>query len=70
VKPAAFVSEKVATLLGKTATFNSDKYLIMKQRNWSCDITPLKNDIGFIPRWRLKEGIEMTAEWYKKEGWL
>jgi nucleoside-diphosphate-sugar epimerase len=70
VKPAAFISEKIAALFGKTATFNSDKYLIMKQRNWSCDTAPLTRDIGFRPRWKLKEGVQQTVAWYKKEGWL
>ena len=70
VKPAAVVSGKVAGLLGKSTTFNSDKYLIMKQRNWSCDIGPLRRDIGFTPKWRLKEGVEMTIDWYRKQGWL
>lgn len=70
VKPAAYISEKAAALFGKAATFNTDKYHIMKQRNWSCDTAPLKKDIGFIPKWRLKEGVHQTVEWYKKEGWL
>lgn len=70
VKPAAVVSEKTAALLGRVTTFNSDKYHIMKQRNWSCDIRPLQEDTGFVPRWRLREGVGMTAEWYRKEGWL
>jgi nucleoside-diphosphate-sugar epimerase len=70
VRPAAIISEKAAALFGKAATFNSDKYLIMKQRNWSCDTAPLKEDLGFLPKWRLKEGVEQTAAWYKKEGWL
>jgi len=70
VRPAAFISEKAAALFGKAATFNSDKYHIMTQRNWSCDTTALTRDIGFRPRWRLKEGVKQTVEWYKKEGWL
>lgn len=70
VKPAAFISEKTAALFGKATTFNSDKYRIMKQRNWACDITPLKEDINFQPAYRLKEGVMKTVEWYRKEGWL
>ena len=70
VKPAAFVSGRLSALMGRTTTFNSDKYHIMKQRNWTCDVTPLQQDIGFTPRWRLREGVKMTVEWYRKEGWL
>ena len=45
VKAAANITEKVGEQLNKPVTFNSDKYKIMKQRNWVCDITPLK-EIG------------------------
>lgn len=70
VKPASFVSEKIFGILGKATTFNTDKYKIMRQRNWSCDITPLQRDLDFKPDYRLKEGVEKTVKWYKKEGWL
>lgn len=70
VKPAAFASEKLFGLLDKATAFNSDKYKIMKQRNWSCDITPLQTDLNFVPKYRLKEGVEKTVEWYKEKGWL
>lgn len=70
VKQAALISEKTAALFGKATTFNSDKYRIMKQRNWACEIVPLKEDIGFQPEYRLKEGVKKTVEWYQHEGWL
>ncbi|MDO5665242.1 MAG: NAD(P)-dependent oxidoreductase [Bacteroidia bacterium] len=70
VKSASFISEKIFSLLGKTTTFNTDKYKIMKQRNWSCDITPLQHDLDFKPDYRLKEGVEKTVKWYKQQGWL
>lgn len=70
VKAAAVVNEKTAMLFGEATTFNSEKYRIMKQRNWACNISPLKEDIGFHPRYTLKEGLETTIAWYLKEQWL
>ncbi len=70
VKAAAFVTEKIGELLDKPLTFNTDKYKIMKQRNWLCDISPLKKDIDFTPKYYLKEGVEKTIAWYKNKGWL
>lgn len=70
VKPAAFLSEKLFGIMGRPTTFNSDKYKIMKQRNWTCDITPLRTDLDFSPRYPLKEGVEKTVRWYKEHGWL
>ena len=70
VRPAAYLSEKISLLLGKATAFNSDKYHIMKQRNWACDISPLQEAVGFQPKYRLKEGVAKTVAWYKERGWL
>lgn len=70
VKPIAWVNEKIANLSGKASTLNNDKYKIMKQRNWICDITPLIKDIGFEPKYSLRDGIIETIEWYKRDGLL
>lgn len=70
VKVAAHANELAATLFGKTTTFNSDKYRIIKQRNWKCDVADLKTDIDFVPDYPLKLGLEKTIAWYKKEKWL
>lgn len=70
VKLAAWISEKIAAIFRRVSTLNSDKYRIMKQRNWACDITPLKEDINFVPKYRLKQGVEETVKWYRDQGWL
>lgn len=70
VKGAAYVSEKIGELLNRPLTFNTDKYKIMRQRNWTCDISPLQKDINFTPKYYLKNGVEKTIDWYKERGWL
>lgn len=70
VKAASHVSEKIGEALNKPVTFNSDKYKIMKQRNWVCDITPLKEELKFTPKIYLEEGVKKTVAWYKDKGWL
>ncbi len=62
--------ERVGKWLGKSVTLNRDKYVILKQRNWICDVAPLQEDLGFAPEYRLREGLEETIAWYKCEGWL
>ncbi len=64
------ISETFARFFGKTSTLNGDKYKIMKQRNWQCDITPLRDELGFTPQWNLERGVKASVEWYKKEKWL
>lgn len=67
---ACICSEWIGKLLGKSMTLNTDKYIILKQRNWICETAPLQDDLGFIPEYPLRKGLEEAIEWYKKEGWL
>ncbi len=67
---ACCCSEWIGKLLGKSMTLNSDKYQILKQRNWICEVAPLRDELGFIPEYPLQRGLEESIAWYKKEGWL
>lgn len=70
LKVVSLLAEKWAALCGKSSTLNSDKYKIMKQRNWQCDIRPLIEETGFRPRYPLERGVKETVAWYKQEKWL
>lgn len=61
---ASAVAERIGTLKGKPSTLNRDKYRIMKQRNWNCDISDAVRDFGFAPRFTLKRGIHETVKAY------
>lgn len=67
---ACLCSEWIGKLLHKSMTLNSDKYIIFKQRNWICDVTPLQKELGFVPRYPLRKGLEEAIAWYKEKGWL
>jgi len=70
LKGISLLAEWGAKCVGKTSTLNRDKYNIMKQRNWRCDISPLVNELGFRAEYLLERGVKETMAWYKKEGWL
>ena len=70
LKLISYVAGWGASLMGKTCTLNKDKYQIMKQRNWQCDITPLKKELGWVPQYDLERGVKETIAWYKQEKWL
>lgn len=70
LKIISFFAENAARLMHKSSTLNMDKYKIMKQRNWRCDITPAEKELGYIPDYPLERGVKETIAWYKKEGWL
>lgn len=55
---------------GRLQTLNMDKFQILRQRNWRCDITPARRDLGYEPQWPLARGVKEAVAWYKREGWL
>lgn len=70
VKGVSAVAEKWGVARMKPSTLNSDKYNIMRQRNWDVDVSKAKKDFGFSPKVSLKDGIKNAVEWYRKENWL
>ena len=70
LKTISSLAEFLANGFGKPSTLNRDKYKIMKQRNWQCDIIPLIDELDYRPEYPLNKGVEETIAWYKKEGWL
>lgn len=65
-----FCGEYVGRLTGKPTALNNDKYNIMRQRNWRCDIQPAVNELGYQPHVQLAEGVRRSIKWYKEHGWL
>ena len=59
------VMEKIAAFRGKASTLNRDKFKIMKQRNWNCDVSDAKRDFGYASEWSLDDGIRETVKSYK-----
>lgn len=64
---ASVVAEKIGKLRFRPSTLNRDKYKIMSQRNWSCDISDARRDFGFNPKFSLHEGIRATVRSYLEE---
>ena len=65
-----FCGEYMGHLTGKVTALNNDKYNIMKQRNWRCDISPARQELGYEPKVKLEEGVHKSIVWYKKNKWL
>lgn len=63
-------NELITKVTKKPATLNNDKCKIMCQRDWRCDISPIENDLGFVPEWQLERGVRECMGWYVKNGWL
>ena len=65
-----FCGEYIGHLTGKVTALNNDKYNIMRQRNWRCDISPARQELGYEPQVKLEEGVRRSIAWYQKNGWL
>lgn len=62
--------EYVGRMTGKMIVLNNDKFNILRQRNWRCDIEPACDELGFHPHYKLADGVKETVRWYKDNGWL
>lgn len=65
-----FFGEYIGRMTGKVTALNNDKYNILRQRNWRCDIQPAIEELGYEPKVQLEEGVKRTIKWYKDNGWI
>jgi len=67
LKTISILSEELAHLTKKPSTLNRDKYKIMKQRDWTCDVLPLQQELGFKADYDLERGIKACVDWYREK---
>jgi nucleoside-diphosphate-sugar epimerase len=68
---AAWVASAWCALTGrKPGLLNADKWREARQAGWLCSGARAERELGFRPRVRLDEGVKLSAEWYKRQGWL
>jgi len=62
----AYIGEKI----NRQGIINRDKMSELSHSHWICDATKAKEELGFIPKVRIKEGMKWTADWYRIHRWL
>ncbi len=70
LKLVTLIGEYTGRMTGKMSALNNDKYNILKQRNWRCDIEPACDELGYHPHYDLRRGIKEAVAWYKENKWL
>lgn len=70
LRAATFVGERYGRITRKVTALNDDKYNIMRQRNWLCDINPAREELGYRPSVELDEGVRRSVEWYRDNKWI
>jgi len=66
----SLLSEKIAQWRNKPSILNRDKYQIMKQRDWTCNIFSISKDLGYYADYHLKQGLKESVNWYRDNKWL
>lgn len=70
LKTIAYLSEKIANKRQKTSLLNSDKYKELTSLNWACNSKKTLETFNFTPEFQLKNGIDSTIKWYRKNNLL
>ncbi|MBO4825672.1 MAG: NAD(P)-dependent oxidoreductase [Prevotella sp.] len=70
LRAVSWCGELTGRLTGSISALNNDKYHIMRQRNWRCDIRPAIDELGYKPEWQLESGVKETIKWYKDNKWI
>ena len=70
LRVVTFFGEHIGRLTGSITALNNDKYNILKQRNWRCDISAARKELGFNPLYDLPMGVNETIDWYLENEWI
>jgi nucleoside-diphosphate-sugar epimerase len=62
----AAISERI----NKQGIINRDRIKDFRHTHWICDAGKAREEIGFVPKIGMKEGIRWTADWYRVHRWL
>ena len=51
-------------------SFNYEKGVDFIQKYWISSVAKAKRDFGYEQKISLEDGMKLTADWYRKQGWL
>jgi nucleoside-diphosphate-sugar epimerase len=67
---AASASEMFGFVSGRPVMLTRDKLNELRASHWVCDASTTRAALGWEPRLTFAEGAGLTAEWYRRVGWL
>lgn len=70
VKGAAALTEAYGKVTNQAVMLTLDKCNELHAAGWVCDGTAAREVLDWQPTVRFREGVKITADWYKQEGWL
>lgn len=70
LRAAACFAEAAGFVMRRAVTLNRYKAQEILEDAWLCSRQKAVTDLSYEPEWSLAQGMEATAAWYRKEGWL
>lgn len=70
IRAGLFVAERINRVMNRVSPVSIEKLQELTAVNWACDISKVKNELGFEPKFNLEKGLQATIEWYKENKWL
>ncbi len=67
---AAHAADVVGSLMGRQTLLNRNKAALARPRWWLCDSSRARDELGWVPKIGLQEGVRATYLWYLEAGWL
>jgi nucleoside-diphosphate-sugar epimerase len=67
---AALAGDVAGLIRGRPSVINSRRYVELASEGFACRVDRLRDRLGIVARIGLQEGLGLTAEWYRQEGWL
>ncbi len=67
---AGLVSEVVSRFTGKAPAMDRRRARDMSRHRWTTAIDETRRALGWEPRVDIRQGLALTAAWYREAGWL
>lgn len=70
VRGAAALTELYGKVTKQPVMLTMDKCNELHAAGWVCDGKTATEKLGWKPTVQFAEGVQITADWYRQEGWL
>src|SRR5205085_2788977 len=70
MRVAAWGGDLAGRLTGRPMPINQWRYTELSAEGFVCRVDRLREQLGIVAAWELREGLAQTDEWYRREGWI